>query len=261
MRIFSKYTTFCLVLLLTTTIGYSQVFEEDNSVDGKYMPPENSLFHIGKEQNKKMGYSSVTTPEHGNVIKWNMTSIARGASALEYERKIAGNFVLMGTAGLTFFPDYIKWTLVNSFIDGETISINSDGLGIVYGGEAKYYFDYVFDDGYWGIGFRSLQYSLEAQTLVSSAGVTGGIANKPSFTETNRDFYMTWGFMDHYSDNFVGEVSVSTGARLIDSQTTTTTDVWNPNTSSYDSFVTLSPDSRFVFTFFFSYKLGFSFGD
>lgn len=220
-----------------------------DSLDKKYTPPLYSEFF--KEKNS---YSS--SVGLGNGLKWNVTTMARGNFAFEYERHLTRGITMMLSGGVLLYPDFLYWNGFNASDSGTSgADLTKDKPGYFLGAEFKYYFiEDVFNNTFIGAGFRRFEYNNKFGLVGLSA-----VINNTSFTENLTDYYVTFGRSSMYTDNIFGEFSISTGLKHIQSYNLASTTIINPITGDSELDAKLVPDNRLGFTIFFSYKIGFAF--
>lgn len=242
---------FILVLCasLSFTESKAQIFDVDNSVDAKYTPPKNSPFYTDKKYSSS---GSQSYADHKNAIRWNLTAIARGTIAMEYERNLIENLNACVGGGVTLFPDYLKLVSLTYF--DETYSdelIKRAGTGSYMSGELKYYFDFVFDGPFLGLGVRQFNYKAKYEPSTNIV--------LPDFTETIRDYMLTYGGTVYSGDNFIHEFSMTVGVKTIHSYgySETSTYVNSSTQTVYEQ----SKVFKLLPTYFLSYKIGFAFGE
>jgi hypothetical protein len=256
-----------LVLVLSTFVSNAQVFEIEGSVDEKYTPPEGSIFDTEEKSSNNSAYVNY---EYKNAIQFNVTSVARGAAALQYERALTSNIVLMGTGGVTIFQDVIKTVLLgyvfDAFGSSERYSLDNslDKMGIFWGGEFKGYFGEAFNDEFVSFGVRNFSYNLNwipSSTSYNGSSNISLASFSQQFKETNRDFYIGYGYSSVFNKNLIGELSINAGIRRIKSSEFSIEDIYNFNSNTSYSTIRLKETEfvQLVPTLFVSYKLGFAF--
>ncbi len=261
--------TLLLFLLFVGTAASAQIFEVDNSVDAKYTPPEGSIFNTDV---KVSGTKGVSMYAYKNTIMFNMTALARGALALEYERALTGSVVVMGTIGTTLYQDYMKVFFVD-ILARESDAVYDrtiEGPGLFYGAEFKFYLGDAFDDEFICFGVRGFNYQLSYTPTAFNTGYSNIPASEfakysESFTEKNRDLYFGYGISAIATKNFVHEISWYLGIRQIRSADFSFTELYGssswPGTGSYSMQKTRTDYTHLTPTFNMSYKLGFAFGE
>ncbi len=202
-------------------------------------------------------------------IQFNVTSVARGAVALQYEGAITSNIVLMGNGDVTIFQDGIKTVLLGYIFvafGSERYSLDNslDRMGIFWGGEFKGYFGEAFNDDFVSFGVRNFSYNLNWTPASSSYTGPSNVSLttlSQQFKETNRDFYIGYGYTSVINKNLIGEVSINAGIKRIKSSEFSIEDIYNFNSNTGYSAIQLKETEfvQLVPTLFVSYKLRFAY--